>query len=154
MQATSDLKANRRPFAILVDTKMLQHVQIRKEPDRWQKRVPAGPRIEANAGRSRKTNDGASHGEGSSRREILAMKKERSTIKEKEAGKRKATLVRFLATAPTSGKEQQRESPFDLLIESCFSGKKQEKRANIKATSKKIEATTCQHNQTGVWSMF
>ena len=33
MQETSDLKTNRRPFAILVDTKMLQHVQIRKEPD-------------------------------------------------------------------------------------------------------------------------
>ena len=30
MQATSDLKTNRRPFAVLVDTKMLQHVQIRK----------------------------------------------------------------------------------------------------------------------------
>jgi hypothetical protein len=28
------------------------------------------------------------------------MKKERSTIKKKEAGKKKATLVRFLAMAP------------------------------------------------------
>ena len=33
MQATSDLKTNKRPFARLVDTKMLQHAQIRKEPD-------------------------------------------------------------------------------------------------------------------------
>jgi hypothetical protein len=33
MQVTSDLKTNRRPFAILVDTKILQHVQIRKEPN-------------------------------------------------------------------------------------------------------------------------
>ena len=82
------------------------------------------------------------------------MKKERSTIKKKEAGKKKATLVRFLAMAPMSGKEQQQESPFDLLIESCFSGTEQEKRANIKAASKRIEATTCQHNQIDVWSKF
>jgi hypothetical protein len=70
------------------------------------------------------------------------MKKERSKIKKKEAGKKRATLVRFLATAPMKGEEQQKESPFDLLIESCFNGTEQEKRANIKAASKRIEATT------------
>ena len=82
------------------------------------------------------------------------MKKERSTIKKKEAGKKKATLVRFLAMAPMSGKEQQQESPFDLLIESCFSGTEQEKRANIKTASKRIEATTCQNRRMSCWVMF
>ena len=82
------------------------------------------------------------------------MKKERSTIKKKEARKKKATLVRFLPMAPMSGKEQQQESPFDLLIESCFSGTEQEKRANIKAASKRIEATTSQNGQIDVWSKF
>ena len=33
MHATSDLKMNKRPFAILIDTKILQHVQNKKEPD-------------------------------------------------------------------------------------------------------------------------